>query len=176
MVHTSSSAADREWGLPGQRVLSVRDLSVNFASEEGSVAAVRQLSFDVDRGETLAIVGESGSGKSVTSLALMRLLAANGQIAPGGSMLFRRRNGDVLDLAQAEQGTLRHMRGADMAMIFQEPMTSLNPVFPVGEQIAESLRLHQGMDHARARREALHMLERVRIPEAKNILNSYPHQ
>ncbi|ATA18665.1 glutathione transport system ATP-binding protein [Gibbsiella quercinecans] len=176
IMHTSSPAAAREWALPGQRVLSVRDLSVNFASEEGSVAAVHRLSFDVDRGETLAIVGESGSGKSVTSLALMRLLAANGQIAPGGSMLFRRRNGDVLDLAQAEQGTLRHIRGADMAMIFQEPMTSLNPVFPVGEQIAESLRLHQGMDHARARREALHMLERVRIPEAKNILNSYPHQ
>lgn len=162
--------------LPPQRVLSVRDLSVQFQQQGDTVEAVRNLSFDLDRGETLAIVGESGSGKSVTSLALMRLVEQGGGNIVSGTMPFRRRNGEVLDLAHARQGTLRTVRGADMAMIFQEPMTSLNPVFPVGEQIAESLRLHQAMDHRAARQAALQMLDLVRIPEAKDVLNRYPHQ
>ncbi|WP_337264785.1 MULTISPECIES: dipeptide ABC transporter ATP-binding protein [unclassified Serratia (in: enterobacteria)] len=162
--------------LPPQRVLAVSDLSVQFRQEGETIAAVRNLAFNVDRAETLAIVGESGSGKSVTSLALMRLVEQGGGELTRGVMQFRRRNGQVLDLAQARQSTLRTLRGADMAMIFQEPMTSLNPVFPVGEQIAESLRLHQHMDHRSAKREALRMLDRVRIPEAKNVLDRYPHQ
>ncbi|QPT14910.1 dipeptide ABC transporter ATP-binding protein [Serratia rubidaea] len=162
--------------LPPQRVLSVRDLRVRFHSEDAVVEAVRGVSFDVDRGETLAVVGESGSGKSVTSLALMRLVEQGGGQIVGGSMTLRRRNGDILDLAAARPRTLRTLRGADMAMIFQEPMTSLNPVFPVGEQIAESLRLHQGMDRRSARQEALRMLDLVRIPEARNVLDRYPHQ
>ncbi|QHA85982.1 dipeptide ABC transporter ATP-binding protein [Serratia rhizosphaerae] len=162
--------------LPPQRVLSVRDLRVRFHSEDAVVEAVRGVSFDVDRGETLAVVGESGSGKSVTSLALMRLVEQGGGQIVGGSMTLRRRNGDILDLAATRPRTLRTLRGADMAMIFQEPMTSLNPVFPVGEQIAESLRLHQGMDRRSARQEALRMLDLVRIPEARNVLDRYPHQ
>lgn len=162
--------------LPPERVLAVSDLSVQFRQEGDVVEAVRHLAFEVDRGETLAIVGESGSGKSVTSLALMRLVEQGGGELTSGAMYFRRRNGQVLDLAKAKQSTLRTLRGADMAMIFQEPMTSLNPVFPVGEQIAESLRLHQGMDHRSAKREALRMLDLVRIPEAKNVLGRYPHQ
>lgn len=169
-------AADAGLLLPPQRVLSVRDLSVQFQQQGDTVEAVRNLSFDLDRGETLAIVGESGSGKSVTSLALMRLVEQGGGNIVSGTMPFRRRNGEVLDLAHARQGTLRTVRGADMAMIFQEPMTSLNPVFPVGEQIAESLRLHQAMDHRAARQAALQMLDLVRIPEAKYVLNRYPHQ
>ncbi|CAI0783920.1 dipeptide ABC transporter ATP-binding protein [Serratia liquefaciens] len=169
-------AADAGLLLPPQRVLSVRDLSVQFQQQGETVEAVRNLSFDLDRGETLAIVGESGSGKSVTSLALMRLVEQGGGNIVSGTMPFRRRNGEVLDLAHARQGTLRTVRGADMAMIFQEPMTSLNPVFPVGEQIAESLRLHQAMDHRAARQAALQMLDLVRIPEAKDVLNRYPHQ
>ncbi|CAI0936972.1 Glutathione import ATP-binding protein GsiA [Serratia liquefaciens] len=169
-------AADAGLLLPPQRVLSVRDLSVQFQQQGDSVEAVRNLSFYLDRGETLAIVGESGSGKSVTSLALMRLVEQGGGNIVSGTMPFRRRNGEVLDLAHARQGTLRTVRGADMAMIFQEPMTSLNPVFPVGEQIAESLRLHQAMDHRAARQAALQMLDLVRIPEAKDVLNRYPHQ
>lgn len=169
-------AADAGLLLPPQRVLSVRDLSVQFQQQGDTVEAVRNLSFDLDRGETLAIVGESGSGKSVTSLALMRLVEQGGGNIVSGTMPFRRRNGEVLDLAHARQGTLRTVRGADMAMIFQEPMTSLNPVFPVGEQIAESLRLHQAMDHRAARQAALQMLDLVRIPEAKDVLNRYPHQ
>lgn len=169
-------AADAGLLLPPQRVLSVRDLSVQFQQQGDTVEAVRNLSFDLDRGETLAIVGESGSGKSVTSLALMRLVEQGGGNIVSGTMPFRRRNGEVLDLAHARQGTLRTVRGADMAMIFQEPMTSLNPVFPVGEQIAESLRLHQAMDHRAATQAALQMLDLVRIPEAKDVLNRYPHQ
>ncbi|HHQ4310448.1 TPA: dipeptide ABC transporter ATP-binding protein [Serratia fonticola] len=168
--------AERGLILPPERVLVVSDLCVQFRQEGDVVEAVRHLDFTVDRGETLAIVGESGSGKSVTSLALMRLVEQGGGELTSGAMHFRRRNGQVLDLAKAKQSTLRTLRGADMAMIFQEPMTSLNPVFPVGEQIAESLRLHQGMDHCSANREALRMLDLVRIPEAKNVLGRYPHQ
>ncbi|CAI0808023.1 dipeptide ABC transporter ATP-binding protein [Serratia quinivorans] len=171
-----SPTAESGLWLPPQRVLSVRDLSIQFHQQGDILDAVRNLSFDVDRGETLAIVGESGSGKSVTSLALMRLVEQGGGNIVSGSMPLRRRNGELLDLARAPQGTLRRVRGADMAMIFQEPMTSLNPVFPVGEQIAESLRLHQAMDHRAAKQAALQMLDLVRIPEAKDVLNRYPHQ
>ncbi|MFC3396011.1 dipeptide ABC transporter ATP-binding protein [Brenneria rubrifaciens] len=162
--------------LPDQRILAVRNLSVYFEQQGQRTDAVRDLTFSVDRGETLAIVGESGSGKSVTSLALMRLIEQAGGVIQQGDMLFRQRNGLVLDLRLTRQGLMRKLRGADLGMIFQEPMTSLNPVFPVGEQIAESIRLHQGMERRAARREALHMLDLVRIPEARNVLNRYPHQ
>ncbi len=176
MTDVSFRPAGDGLSLPPQRVLTVRDLSIRFPQADGAVEAVRNLSFDLDRGETLAIVGESGSGKSVTSLGLMRLVEQGGGRIVSGAMTLRRRDGALLDLAHASQSTLRTVRGADMAMIFQEPMTSLNPVFPVGEQIAESLRLHQGMDHRSARQEALRMLDLVRIPEAKEVLGRYPHQ
>ncbi|WP_394372263.1 dipeptide ABC transporter ATP-binding protein [Ralstonia mannitolilytica] len=162
--------------MPDQRVVQVQDLSVRFATSERVVDAVRNLSFHVDRGETLAVVGESGSGKSVTSLALMRLVEHGGGKIVGGQMHLRRRNGEVLDLANASPAAMRGVRGADIAMIFQEPMTSLNPVFTVGEQIAESIRLHQGKSASEAKAEALRMLELVRIPEARNVLGRYPHQ
>ncbi|VVE56794.1 glutathione ABC transporter ATP-binding protein [Pandoraea horticolens] len=162
--------------LPDERVLDVSGLTVQFATSERVVTAVRDLSFHVDRGETLAIVGESGSGKSVTSLAAMRLVENGGGSITRGSMIMRRRNGKLVDLTRASGRTMRSIRGADMAMIFQEPMTSLNPVFPVGEQIAESIRLHQGKDVASARAEALRMLELVRIPEARRVLGRFPHQ
>ncbi|KAI3597057.1 Oligopeptide transport ATP-binding protein, Glutathione ABC transporter, ATP-binding protein GsiA [Cupriavidus necator H850] len=170
--HASASGT----ALPPERVVSVNGLTVRFATSERTVEAVRNLSFHVDRGETLAVVGESGSGKSVTSLALMRLVEHGGGKIVSGSMALRRRGGEVLDLARADNATLRSVRGADVAMIFQEPMTSLNPVFPVGEQIAESIRLHQGKSRAAARAEALRMLELVRIPEARRVLERYPHQ
>lgn len=162
--------------MPDQRIVQVQDLSVRFATSERVVDAVRNLSFHVDRGETLAVVGESGSGKSVTSLALMRLVEHGGGKIIGGHMHLRRRNGEVLDLANANPAAMRGVRGADIAMIFQEPMTSLNPVFTVGEQIAESIRLHQGKSPSEAKAEALRMLELVRIPEARNVLGRYPHQ
>ncbi|AZP41582.1 MULTISPECIES: dipeptide ABC transporter ATP-binding protein [unclassified Rahnella] len=162
--------------LPPEHVLAVSQLSVQFSHERQVIQAVSHLSFQVKRGETLAIVGESGSGKSVTSLALMRLVEQGGGKISQGEMQLRRRNGEIVDLMNATQPAMRNLRGADMAMIFQEPMTSLNPVFPVGEQIAESIRLHQNKDHRAARAEALRMLDLVRIPEARNILDSYPHQ
>ncbi|HRO83142.1 MAG TPA: ATP-binding cassette domain-containing protein, partial [Alicycliphilus denitrificans] len=173
-THSPHAAAPLQ--LPEQRVLAVSALSVRFATSERTVDAVRDLSFHVDRGETLAIVGESGSGKSVTSLALMRLVEHGGGRIIGGSAFLRRRGGQVLDVARATQAQMRDVRGADVAMIFQEPMTSLNPVFTAGEQIAESIRVHQGMDRAGARAEALRMLELVRIPEARNVLDRFPHQ
>jgi len=162
--------------MPEQRVVQVDDLTVRFVGAERTVEAVRNLSFHVDRGETLAIVGESGSGKSVTSLALMRLVEHGGGQIAQGRMALRRRNGQIIDLAGASQRAMRGVRGADMAMIFQEPMTSLNPVFTAGDQIAESIRLHQGMDAGAAKAEALRMLEQVRIPDARSIMQRYPHQ
>ncbi|MGV2129875.1 dipeptide ABC transporter ATP-binding protein [Agrobacterium vitis] len=162
--------------LLDNQVLAVDDLTVSFATSEGRVQAVRNISFAVGRGETLAIVGESGSGKSVTSLALMRLIEHGGGRIDSGAMLFRPSNDKVLDLAKADTPTMRSIRGADIAMIFQEPMTSLNPVFTAGEQIAESIRLHQKMNEASAKAEALRMLDLVRIPEAKHVFGRYPHQ
>lgn len=161
---------------PEKSVLEVSDLSVRFSTSERVVDAVRNLSFHVDRGETLAIVGESGSGKSVTSLALMRLVEHGGGKIIQGEMRLRKRNGDVIDLRRANASTMRSVRGADMAMIFQEPMTSLNPVFTAGEQIAESIRIHQGTSAAAARAETLRLLEQVRIPEARAVMGRYPHQ
>ncbi len=157
-------------------VIQVTDLTVSFKTPERTFQAVNNLSFHVSKGETLAIVGESGSGKSVTSLSLMRLVEfGNGSIA-SGEMLLRRRNGNLLDLAAATELEMRKVRGADIAMIFQEPMTSLNPSFTTGVQIAEALRLHQGMDKAAARAETLRLLETVRIPDARAVQDRYPHQ
>ncbi|HWK72547.1 dipeptide ABC transporter ATP-binding protein [Pollutimonas sp. M17] len=159
-----------------QDVIRVSGLTVAFTTPERSVEAVRDLSFHVGRGETLAIVGESGSGKSVTSLSLMRLVEfGNGRIVRG-DILLRRRDGSVLDLAAATEAQMRTVRGADIAMIFQEPMTSLNPSFTAGDQIAEALQLHQGMDRAAALAETLRLLEVVRIPDAKAVRGRYPHQ
>ncbi|MDE2002724.1 MAG: dipeptide ABC transporter ATP-binding protein [Betaproteobacteria bacterium] len=161
---------------PDASVLRVDRLSVEFATTDRVVAAVRDLSFGIARGETVAVVGESGSGKSVTALSIMRLVEHGGGRIAGGRMLFARPGGGRVDLASVDHATLRAIRGAEIAMIFQEPMTSLNPVFPVGEQIAESIRLHQRMDASGARAEALRMLEQVRIPDARSVRDRYPHQ
>ena len=162
--------------LPEQRVVAVDDLSVMFRRENATFDAVRNVSFHVDRGETLAIVGESGSGKSVTSLALMRLVEHGGGEITSGRIAFRRRGGALVDLARASAATMRGIRGADIAMIFQEPMTSLNPVFTVGDQISEAIALHQSKSAAEARAEALRLLDLVRIPEARRVFARYPHQ
>ncbi len=162
--------------MPEQRVIQVSNLNVAFKTPERTVQAVKNLSFHVSRGETLAIVGESGSGKSVTSLSLMRLVEFGGGTITQGEMLLRRRNGTLIDLADASEPDMRRVRGADIAMIFQEPMTSLNPSFTAGSQIAEALMLHQGLDQAAARAETLRLLETVRIPDARAVLDRYPHQ
>ncbi|MDQ2962325.1 MAG: dipeptide ABC transporter ATP-binding protein [Pseudomonadota bacterium] len=161
---------------PRDAVLDVSGLSVEFRTSERVVAAVRDMSFTVGRAETIAIVGESGSGKSVTALSVMRLVEHGGGRILAGRLDFLRPSGQRIDLARVAPATMRSIRGAEIAMIFQEPMISLNPVYTVGEQIAESIRLHQGKDAAAARSEALRMLEQVRIPEAKAALERYPHQ
>ncbi|HLX28130.1 MAG TPA: dipeptide ABC transporter ATP-binding protein [Casimicrobiaceae bacterium] len=152
------------------------NLGVEFATTDRVVVAVRNLAFAIGRAETVAIVGESGSGKSVTALSIMRLVEHGGGRIVNGRIAFARPSGASVDLVHADAATLRAMRGAEIAMIFQEPMTSLNPVFPVGEQIAESIRLHQCKGDRAARAEALRMLEQVRIPEARSVLDRYPHQ
>jgi len=157
-------------------LIKIDGLTVQFASEDGIFTAVDDFSFDISPGETVAVVGESGSGKSVTSLSLMRLIDyAGGKIA-NGNICFRSRSGRMRDLAKETADEVRDIRGNEIAMIFQEPMTSLNPVFTIGDQIAEAVMLHQDKNEKEARAEALRMLERVRIPDAAKLLDRHPHQ
>jgi oligopeptide/dipeptide ABC transporter ATP-binding protein len=157
-------------------VLAVSHLRTHFTADAGVVRAVEDVSFTLNAGETLAIVGESGSGKSVTSLSIMGLIPNPPGRIVGGEIRFRTRGGVIVDLAQLPAKAMRRLRGRDLAMIFQEPMTSLNPVFRVGEQIAEAAAIHLRLDRPRARKRALEMLELVEIPAAKQRLDEYPHQ
>ncbi|WP_417134560.1 ABC transporter ATP-binding protein [Rubneribacter badeniensis] len=151
-------------------LLSVKNLSTEFPVKKGIVRAVEDVSFDVDAGEILAIVGESGSGKSVTSLSIMGLLAEPGRVA-AGSMEFEGR-----DLATLPEKDYRELRGNDMAMIFQEPMTSLNPVYRVGKQIVEAIRTHEKVSKKEARERAIDLLRKVGIPSPEKRIDDYPHQ
>src|SRR6266536_1469845 len=152
-------------------LLEVRNLKVQFKTQDGVVAAVNDVSFHLDRGETLGIVGESGSGKSVTSLALMRLIPTPpGQIA-AGTILF-----DGENLLEYSEDEMRHIRGNRIAMIFQDPMTSLNPVLTIGRQITESLELHMKLTGREAQKRAIELLGMVGIPSAARRLDDYPHQ
>lgn len=157
-------------------LLSIQDLEVRFRTEDGEVAPVRGVTLSVAPGETVALVGESGSGKSVTSLAVMGLLPRPAGRISGGRILFRQRSGSVVDLPALPLSDLRRLRGAEIAMVFQEPMTSLNPVLTVGEQIAESVRLHMRLGQAAALKRAEEMLDLVEIPNARRRIHEYPHQ
>ncbi len=159
-----------------RRLLEVRDLEVQFRTEHGVVRAVDGISFDLDRGEVLAVVGESGSGKSVTSLALMRLVQGPAGRIVSGSMNLRTKDGTIRDLARLSEAEMRAIRGNDVAMIFQEPMTSLNPVFTVGNQIIEAITLHQGRSGRQAFELAVETLIRLGIPEPRRRMREYPHQ
>ena len=157
-------------------ILEVKDLRTWFHTDVGTARAVDGVSFHVNAGETLGIVGESGSGKSVTSLSVMRLIPEPpGEIQEGSKIIFRGDEGEI-DLTQATQERMRTIRGNDIAMIFQEPMTSLNPVFRVGDQIMESLRLHRGLNRKDARDKAIEMLKLVGIPIPEQRVDEYPHQ
>ncbi|NRF66288.1 ABC transporter ATP-binding protein [Aquincola sp. S2] len=156
--------------------LEVNNLSTCFHTDEGAVHSVADVSFAIHPGQTTALVGESGSGKSVTSLTLMRLLARTARTTVSGEAWFVDREGRRVDLLQLPEAQMRRIRGNQIAMIFQEPMTSLNPVFTIGEQIAESVRLHKGADRRGALAQALRMLELVEIPAAAQRLHEYPHQ
>ena len=151
-------------------VLSVENLTTSFKTPEGWRAVIRGITLHVDAGETVAIVGESGSGKSVTALSTMRLLPAGRSRSEGRILL------EGKDLLQASEAEMRSVRGGEIGMIFQEPMTSLNPVFTIGNQLAEALVLHQDLSWSAAEAEALRMMERVRIPAAKTRLHEYPHK
>ncbi len=151
-------------------LLSVRDLEVRFSTRKSTIYAVNRISFDLEPGETLGIVGESGCGKSVSALAMLGILPKAGRVV-GGNVAFQ----DV-DLLKLPDQKLRRIRGKDIAMIFQDPMTSLNPVLTVGRQITETLEKHLDMDKDVARKEAAELLGRVGIPEAADRLRDYPHQ
>jgi len=154
---------------PGTNLLSVRDLTVTFAGREGPIPIVRSLNFDIASGETLGVVGESGCGKSMTALAVMGLVPPGGHI--GGSVKL-----DGKELVGLDDTDYQRIRGARVAMIFQEPMTALNPVLTVGDQIAEVLILHKGMDRKAAWDRAVACLDAVHIPAAAQRARDYPHQ
>ena len=151
-------------------LLQVRDLKVQFFTEDGAVRAVDGISFDIRSGEILGMVGESGCGKSVTALSILQLLAPSGKIV-SGEINFRGK-----DLIGAPERELQQVRGNQISMIFQEPMTSLNPVMTVGDQVAESLILHKGMSRKEASGEAIRLFESVRIADAATRIKDYPHQ
>ncbi|MCG7572329.1 ABC transporter ATP-binding protein [Phaeobacter sp. CNT1-3] len=159
-----------------QPIAKIENLRVEFQTKDGPVVGVEDVSFDVNPGETVCIVGESGSGKSVSSLSLMRLVEFGGGEIAGGKLLFDRKEGDAVDLANTEQDLMRTIRGNEIGMIFQEPMTALNPVFTVGRQLTEGLRLHKGLSKAEAEARALELLKQVRIPEPERRLKQYPHE
>ena len=158
-----------------QPIASIRGLRVEFETKDGPVVGVEDVSFDINPGETVCVVGESGSGKSVSSLSLMRLVEFGGGTIAGGQLVFDR-DGKSQDLAQGDAALMRQLRGNEIGMIFQEPMTALNPVFTVGRQLTEGLRLHKGLGKAAAEARAIALLKEVRIPEAERRMKQYPHE
>ncbi len=157
-------------------IAQIQELRVEFQTQDGPVVGVENVSFDIRSGETVCVVGESGSGKSVSSLSLMRLVEFGGGKIAGGRLLFERQNHAAVDLAQTDQDLMREIRGNEIGMIFQEPMTALNPVFTVGRQLTEGLRLHKGLSKAEAEARALELLTQVRIPQPDARLKQYPHE
>ncbi len=154
-----------------EQLLSVEDLHVEFRTREGAAKAINGVSFTLDEGETLAILGESGSGKSVTAQAIMGIIDSPPGFVTGGKVLYR--GADLLAMPEIQR---QKTRGPDLSMIFQDALSSLNPVFPVGWQIAEMFRIHRGMNRRDAEERAVALMERVRIPAARERVKAYPHQ
>lgn len=163
-------------GGVAEPILSVEGLRVEFSTDDGPLIAVQDASFTVAPGETVCLVGESGSGKSVTSLSVMRLVEFGGGRITAGSINFRRRDGSVVDLTRLSPKEMRSIRGDEIGMIFQEPMSALNPVFTIGRQLIDGLIAHKRMAADAARARALELLRQVRIPEPEHRLNQYPHE
>ncbi|WP_039846903.1 ABC transporter ATP-binding protein [Rhizobium gallicum] len=157
-------------------ILDIRGLRTIFRIRGGEVTAVNGIDLAVAAGETLALVGESGSGKSVTSLSVMRLLTRNIGAIAAGSIRLKRKSGTVADLVLLDEHDMRKVRGDDIGMVFQEPMSSLNPVFTIGDQISEPIRIHRGADRKAAMNAAIALLESVGIPDAKRRAGQYPHE
>lgn len=158
-----------------EALLSIKQLDVVFQSEESRFQAVSHVSLNVHKGETVALVGESGSGKSVTSLSVLQLLPGSATF-PNGQIFFRKKNGSTLNLLQATPAQLQEVRGNEIALIFQEPMTSLNPVFTCGRQVQEAIVQHQRCPAAEARRQTLELFRQVQLPDPEQCMNRYPHQ
>ncbi len=167
---TRRATGARRRGRDGERLLEVRDLHTTFATSDGVVRAVDGVDFHVDRGEILGLVGESGCGKSVTSLSILRLVAKPGRI-DSGEVIF-----DGRDLLRVTEKEMRQLRGDRISMIFQQPTSSLNPVYPVGRQIAEVLELHRNLKRRAAHERAAELLARVGIPDPRRRLASFPHE
>jgi peptide/nickel transport system ATP-binding protein len=157
--------------MENKPVLEVKQLSTSFFTDDGIIPAVDNVSFQIHQGEILGVVGESGCGKSVTSLSIMGLVPNPPGKIVGGEILL---NG--MDLTKLSDKKLRQIRGNDVAMIFQEPMTSLNPVFTIGNQLVEAIRLHQKMDKKQSRKRAIEIMKLVGLPRAEELINEYPHQ
>ena len=168
-VHRPRSHSEREWALPP--LLQVRDLAVQFHTDDGIVRAVDGVSFDLERGETLGLVGESGCGKSVSALTILRLIPQPPGRIVRGQILF-----DGVDLLKLSEGQLREIRGAQIAMIFQDPLSSLNPVLTIGRQVGEALEKHKGLRGRAMRNRVLELLDLVRLPDPRRIIDAYPHQ
>ena len=157
-------------------LLEFKNLITEFHTEGNSIKAVNDVSFSLEKGETIGIVGESGSGKSVTSLSAMRLIPSPPGVISGGEIIFHHKNGDVTDLLKLSIEEMRMFRGNEIAMIFQEPMTSLNPVFTCGDQVMEAITLHQKLNSEEAKSLTLDLFEKVQLPDPERIFNTYPHQ
>ncbi|AYE86618.1 MAG: ABC transporter ATP-binding protein [Sulfitobacter sp.] len=160
----------------GAPIAQIQGLRVEFQTKDGPVVGVEDVSFDINPGETVCVVGESGSGKSVSSLSLMRLVEYGGGEIAGGRLLFERGEKGQVDLAASSGSLMRKIRGNEIGMIFQEPMTALNPVFTIGKQMTEGLRLHLNMSRQEAEERALELMQQVRIPEPERRLKQYPHE
>ncbi len=160
--------------MPG--LLQINNLTTRFSSEGVENIAVNSISFSLNRGETVGIVGESGSGKSVTSLSVMRLISSPPGKITSGEILYTNRNGETINLLALPEKAMRKYRGNEIAMIFQEPMTSLNPVFTCGMQVMEALQLHKKLDKKSAKAQTLELFRKVELPRPEAIFNSYPHQ
>ncbi len=163
-------------GQARRPLVAVENLRVEFKTDGGTIVAVDDVSFAIDRGETVCLVGESGSGKSVTSLSLMRLVEFGGGRIAAGRLKFAPRDGGPIDLANAPSDFMRELRGNEIGMIFQEPMTSLNPVFTIERQLTDGLKVHRGLRREQARARALELLTSVRVPEPERRLQQYPHE
>ncbi len=159
-----------------KKLLEVKDLEVQFEIENRTLTAVKRISFTLHKGETVGIVGESGSGKSVTSLSIMRLIAEPPGRISNGQILFYRERGDVVDLLTLPEKQMQKHRGNDIAMIFQEPMTSLNPVYTCGDQVMEAILTHQKINKKAAKQQTLALFEKVQLPDPERAFRSYPHQ
>ena len=157
-------------------LLEIKNLRIAFETEQGTQPAVHDISFDVHRGEIVAVVGESGSGKSVTALSILQLLPSKTVRYTNGSILFSEDGAQPVNLLNSKGDELRQLRGNKIAMIFQEPMTSLNPVFTCGQQVMEAILVHAKMNRASAKKQTIALFEKVKLPQPEAMFHRYPHQ